>query len=286
LFTPGRVTPELFEFINSPLNLEICKRAPKDWQLSKWVKSIAENLETGAVYSMAFPFDSEEDCNDIGQVYYGPVILITDALCYSTTDMFAAGFQDNKVGKVLGTSDNTGAGGANNWHYESLMEALKTDPNSPFKPLPKGADLAVAMRRSIRVGHHAGRPLEELGITPDERHFMTRRDLLEENIDLIRRAAQELKTKTIYALSVKPFRRKATRGVEITCESKIRTRETGQNLSYLNINVNGRFYQTINAKNGWIEKQKIILKGGKRKTKLLVEAFDGKNNLVAAYRYE
>jgi C-terminal processing protease CtpA/Prc len=286
LFTPRRITPELFEFINSPLNLEICKRAPKDWQLSKWVKSIAENLETGAVYSTAFPFDSEEDCNDIGQVYYGPVIIITDALCYSTTDMFAAGFQDNKVGKVLGTSDNTGAGGANNWHYESLMEALETDPNSPFKPLPKGADLAVAMRRSIRVGHHAGRPLEELGITPDERHFMTRRDLLEGNIDLIKRAAQELKTKSIYALSVKPFRRKATRGVAITCESKIPPGETGQNLSYLNINVNGRFYQTINAKNGWIEKQKIILKGGKRKIKLLVEAFDGKNNLVAAYRYE
>src|SRR5258707_11598463 len=33
LFTPGRIQPELFEFINSPLNLEICKQAPKDWEL-------------------------------------------------------------------------------------------------------------------------------------------------------------------------------------------------------------------------------------------------------------
>ena len=43
-------------------------------------------------------------CNGIGQVYYGPVVLITDALSYSATDIFAAGFQDNEVGLVLGTA--------------------------------------------------------------------------------------------------------------------------------------------------------------------------------------
>jgi C-terminal processing protease CtpA/Prc len=37
-----------------------------------------------------------------GQKYFGPVILIIDALCYSTTDMFAAGFQDHNIGEVLG----------------------------------------------------------------------------------------------------------------------------------------------------------------------------------------
>jgi hypothetical protein len=287
LFTPRRITPELFEFINSPLSLEICRRAPKNYELSKYVESITENLETGAVYSVGLPFDSEEDCNDIGQVYYGPVILITDALCYSTTDMFAAGFQDNEVGKILGTSDNTGAGGANNWQHDDLMKVLKSDPNSPFKPLPKSSDLTVALRRSIRVGPHAGRPLEELGITPDERHFMTRRDLLEGNVDLIKHAAEILNEKPIYWLSVEPCGRKVgTRNVKVTAKSKIPPGNPQANISHLDIYLNDRFYQTINAKNGSIEREPIMLKGRKGKIELLVQAFDGTNNLVAAYRYE
>jgi len=286
LFTPGRIKPELFEFINTPLNLEICKQAPKNWELERWKKSIAEAVETGAIYSMGFPLNDEESCNDIGQVYHGPVILIIDALSYSTTDMFAAGFQDNEVGLVLGTSDNTGAGGANNWTYEDLRTAVRKDPNSPFKPLPKGANLVVAMRRSIRVGPRVGKLLEELGIEPDKRHCMTKRDLLKGNVDLIRQAVKLLRKKPIYSLSLERFRRKASRGVRVTCASKIPTANTKENISYLNIYLNGRFYQTINAKDGAIKRKPIILKGRKGKIKLLVQAFDGANNLVAACRHE
>ncbi len=286
LFTPRRIQPELFEFINTPLNLEICKRAPKNWELSKWAKSIAEAVETGAIYSMGFPFNSEESCNDIGQVYHGPVIVITDALCYSTTDMFAAGFQDNEVGEILGTSDNTGAGGANNWYYDDLMKALSKEPNSPFKPLPKGADLGIAIRRSIRVGPRVGKLLEELGVEPDQRHCMTKRDLLEGNVDLIRHAAEILNEKPIYSISVESFGRKVdTRGVQVTARSKISPGNPQESISYVDIYLNGRFYQTINARNGSIEQQKVTLAGRKGKSKLLVQAFDETNNLVAACRY-
>ncbi|MGH9429141.1 MAG: S41 family peptidase, partial [Terriglobia bacterium] len=150
LFTARRIKPELFEFLNTPLNLEICRSAPKSWQLDQWAESIAESVVTGATYSTGFPLNSEESCNDIGQTYYGPVVLITDALSYSTTDMFAAGFQDNEIGEVLGTSENTGAGGAEFWRYQDLVNASKGNPNSPFKPLPRGADIVLAVRRSIR----------------------------------------------------------------------------------------------------------------------------------------
>src|SRR4029450_9324942 len=143
LFTPRRIKPELFEFLNTPLNLEICRSASKTWQLDKWAESIAESVVTGATYSRGFPLNSEESCNDIGQIYYGPVLLITDALSYSTTDIFAAGFQDNEVGEILCTSHNTGAGGANVWWYQDLANALGNKPHSPFKPLPKGADMLI-----------------------------------------------------------------------------------------------------------------------------------------------
>jgi hypothetical protein len=68
LFTPRRIEPELFEFINTPLNLEICRLAPKRWNLARWADSIAESVVTGATYSSGFPLNSEESCNDIGQV--------------------------------------------------------------------------------------------------------------------------------------------------------------------------------------------------------------------------
>ena len=300
LFTPRRIMPELFEFINTPLNLKICRQAPKNWGLLPWAKSIAELVQTGAIYSSGFPFTSEESCNDIGQVYHGPVILITDALCYSTTDMFAAGFQDNEVGEVLGTSGNTGAGGANNWYYEDLVKAVRSDPKSPFKPLPKGADLGIAMRRSIRVGRHSGRPLEELGVEPDDRYYMTKRDLLEGNDDLIRKAAEKLRNKPIYSLSVKPFGGKgASWGVIVSCASKIPPPETAkkkgakippaktlENISYLHIHVNGRFEISINARNGSIKAKQVKLGSHKGRRGLLVQAFDEANNLVATCRHK
>jgi len=286
LFTPRRIKPELFEFLNTPLNLEICRSAPKTWGLDKWAQSIAESVVTGATYSTGFPLNSEESCNDIGQIYYGPVVLITDALSYSTTDMFAAGFQDNEIGEVLGTSDNTGAGGAEFWRYQDLVNASRGTPHSPFEPLPSGSDIVLAIRRSIRVGRHAGRPLEELGIVPDQRHYMTRQDVLGSNEDLIRRAARILVRKPIYSLSVKPFKREdGTRVIVVSARSKIAPPDRLKNISRVDISINGRPYRSLEATEGAIKARSLTLKeSGKNKLGLLLEARDGTNKLVAVYR--
>ena len=286
LFTPRRIKPELFEFINSPLNLEICRRAPKNWALSRWVESIAESVVTGATYSSGFPLNSDESCNDIGQVYYGPVVLIIDALSYSTTDMFAGGFQDNEIGEVLGTSDNTGAGGANVWWYQDLVTAVGNYAKSPFKPLPKGADMLIALRRSIRVGRHAGRPLEELGIAPDRRHYMTRRDLLGKNDDLIASAARSLTKKPVYALSVEPFKSgKDIRGVVVTASSKVRPADSRSKISRVDVYVDDRPYKSLDVSGGSIQSKRInVRRSRKGRAALRVEAFDRTNNLVAVCR--
>ncbi len=216
--------------------------------------------------------------------HHGPVILITDALSYSTTDIFAAGFQDNKIGEVLGASDNTGAGGANVWRYHDLRYANRRAADSPFKPLPKGADFVVAVRRSIRVGRHAGRPLEELGIAPDQRHYMTRKDLLNDNRDLIARAARILMTKPIYSLSVKPFRRKTgTRGLVISVGSKIPRRQEARNIAYVEVYVNDRHFKTFDAKSGSINRKSVSL-GTRGAAEVEVQAYDREKNLVAAFR--
>ena len=186
--TPRPITPEPFHFVSTPLTLRIAESI--DW-LAPWAGPLATALAIGAGFSQGFPLTDPAASNDIGQVYQGPVVLITDAFCYSTTDIFAAGFQDHAVGVILGCHDNTGAGGANVWDYAELLQRLPVAPN-PFVALPAGVGMRVAVRRSTRVGDRSGVPLEDLGVVPDQRYYMTRRDLLEHNADLIARAAQIL----------------------------------------------------------------------------------------------
>ena len=62
--------------------------------------------------------------------------------------------------------------------------------------------MRVAARRSTRVGQRSGVPLEDLGVAPDERYFMTRDDLLQRNVDLIARAARILKGKPKQTLQI------------------------------------------------------------------------------------
>ena len=77
------------------------------------------------------------------------MVLITDARCYSTTDIFAAGFQDHEIGTILGTDDNTGAGGANVWTLELIRQFFGSGGMPPpLQSLPKGAGMRVAIRRT------------------------------------------------------------------------------------------------------------------------------------------
>ena len=117
-----------------------------------WRPSLEEAVETGSVYSRAFPLTDREKCNTIGQRYYGPVALLVDGNCYSATDIFAAGFQDHGIGNVIGVSNNTGAGGANVWEHWLLTEALPVGWG--LKSLPNQAGIA------------SGDPPESAGLLP------------------------------------------------------------------------------------------------------------------------
>ncbi|MET7666096.1 S41 family peptidase [Streptomyces sp. NPDC005356] len=204
LFTPGRITPEPVQFVNTPLNLRICRKHQGDPQidLGAWVPSMDQAVEIGAVFSGAFPLSPEDSANAIGQQYFGPVVLITNARCYSATDIFSAGFQDHRIGPVLGTDQCTGAGGANVWTHSLLTALMAGDPASPYVPLPKNAGMRVAIRRTLRVHENSGTPVEDLGITPDELHRMTRADLLEDNADLLEEAGRILRGLTPHSVSV------------------------------------------------------------------------------------
>jgi C-terminal processing protease CtpA/Prc len=188
--TPRKITPEPFHFLSTPLTLQIASE-PNN-AAGEWKDSIIQGLESGAGFSQGFALTDQAQCNEIGQVYQGPVVLVTDALCYSTTDIFSAGFQDHQIGPVLGCHASTGAGGANVWDYD-LLRGLGIMPQNPFVGLPGGANMRVAARRCTRVGTRSGIPVEDYGVASDVRYLMTKTDVVGNNTDLIAAAARILK---------------------------------------------------------------------------------------------
>jgi len=197
LLTPRAIDPARFSFLNSARTQALTTRHAF---IRPWGNSIAQWVETGAEYSQGFPLLPLSRYNDIGQKYQGPVVLITDALCYSTTDIFAAGFQDHKIGVVLGVDETTGAGGANVWDY-SLIAQLLHDPQHFPRQHAGSASLRFAVRRVTRVGENSGVLLEDLGVKVDQVHKMTRRDLLHRNVNLIERAGRILARAEIQRLT-------------------------------------------------------------------------------------
>lgn len=226
LLTPHRITPEPVQFISTPLTLELCRKPVRAVDQSTsdrlgipldklrefatlrshladiWSDSLEQSVQTGATFSKALPLSDPGDANALGQRYHGPVALITNAQCYSATDIFIAGFRDHAIGTIVGVDENTGAGGANVFTHDGLLVPLLPEESSPIKPLPDGVMMRVAIRRCLRVGPNAGQPLENLGVRPDLHHQLTKRDILEGDVDLLKRCAGILSNLPVYQLEL------------------------------------------------------------------------------------
>jgi C-terminal processing protease CtpA/Prc len=233
--SPRPIQPEPMQLVNTRATADLCRRVA---DLSAWRASIDESILTGAQYSNAIPLYPEDLVNSVGQVYHGPVVLVTDALCYSATDIFSAGFQDHGIGKVLGVDDNTGAGGANVWTHEDLRRSWT---GGPLRSLPGGAQFRVSLRRCLRVGARFGQPVEDLGIVPDVSYRLTRRDLLEGNPDLMEKAGELLAQGT-------PRRLEAA--VSSQTASTLNLSVTTEALTSVDVYINGRPRTTSRVNDG------------------------------------
>jgi hypothetical protein len=200
MLTPWEITPEPFHFLATPLTLTM---ATPENGLEAWNETIVQGLESGASFSQGFPLTEPKECNDVGQIYQGPVVLVADALCYSTTDIFSAGFQDHQIGTIVGCHASTGAGGANVWDAR-VLQSLVINPKNPFVALPQGAGMRVAARRCTRVGNRSGSPVEDYGVVPDLRYYMTKTDVVGNNDDLIAACAEILAGRPKQTLRLSP----------------------------------------------------------------------------------
>jgi cytosine/adenosine deaminase-related metal-dependent hydrolase len=278
VLTPRQIEPESAQFISTPLNLRICRNHRQSTTLAglalgPWVESIEQSTRTGATFSRAVPITTPADANRIGQTYHGPVVLITDALCYSATDMFAAGYQDHQIGAVIGVGGATGAGGANVWSHallRKLMEPDNEDPGpSPYEPLARGADLRVAVRRTTRVGPNAGNVLEDLGVTPDVHYRMTREDVMGHNQDLIDRAVDQLAARRPHLITVERVRRHQDRAPSVV----LRTR----NITRVDAEADGRRLHTRDVRRNRVvlDLDEVVTRRSGEDVQLQVTGFDG-----------
>ena len=154
-----------------------------------WVKSIEQAIQKKETFSEAFRYTCLSAANDTGQIFGGPVIVLTSGLTYSAAEFFAAGFQDHG-GMVLGVDETTGGGGAGIRTHANFHDYFGSA--SPLQDLTKakGAGFQVAFRASRRVGLSAGQDIEDVGVKGNlKRYEMTRNDLLYGNVDLKSHAA-------------------------------------------------------------------------------------------------
>lgn len=267
LLTPHKIKPELAQFINTPLTYELCCRYKRDF--GQYIESMKQAVETGSQFSRGFPITPEKACNSIGQKYLGPVILITDSLSYSSTDIFAGGFQDNEIGPILGTNKNTGAGGANLFTQEKLLDLI----GDPLKALPNGAGMSVAIRRTLRVLGHEGMLMEDLGVAPNYKHDMTKDDVLNDNVNLINHAASILAKMPVYKISANLAR----------SNGKLSITTITENISRLDVYLDGRPQKSMDITNNLVE---FILELPEIGASLMeLRGFKG-DNLVAIQRVE
>ena len=235
--TPRIIEPVRFSMVATDFARDFCRQEANQEDFGKMLPSLEAAISNGERYSAPFPITDPRKCNMAGQVYGGPVVLITSATTYSSGDIFAAGFVDNDIGKMVCIGHSTGAGGACVLNYNQIRDAFGFGRDR-LPELPEGAGLTFALARATRSGPNLGVPIEDVGVPSPEIHVPTRDDLLYENRDLLKKCVGMLRTMPRTFLQCTP---NLDRGViEVVTEG----------LDQLDVRINGKNLASAEVRDG------------------------------------
>lgn len=198
-FSKRPIRPMTARFRNSPANWIYCDAISKleansAWSSQtheKWRDSISRRRH--ARYSDHFGMTNPDLCNQKDRLHLAvPSVVITDALTFSAGEVFAAGFRDNGIGKIIGVDQYTAGGGANAIETSNLFDMLKEFDALPAEEVSDLFDtfdgtFLVAIRVLRRIAGHF-RYFEGYGVRCNRLVRLTKRDLQENNRDLIKHA--------------------------------------------------------------------------------------------------
>jgi hypothetical protein len=252
-FTPHPIEPVRFSMLATDYCRQYCSWGDNADEFRDWRPSLLAAIRNGEPYSCAFPITQPSECNFVGQVYGGPVVLVADSTTYSSGDLFSAGFVDNRIGPLVCVGESTGAGGASVADYADLRDSLKGSPLE-LPRLPDGAGMTLALMRATRAGPNLGAQIEDVGVSSRRRHASTRDDLLHDNRDLLAKCIAMLRKQPVTFLECE-YRKKS--GIlEVASEG----------LNQIDIRVDGRSLASMPVADGT---HKIRLAGRPRRIEIM-----------------
>lgn len=167
LFTPNNIDSMPVRFLPNQLNLDTFIKANQGNE-NGWSQDAKDGMASRAKYTKPRTITSKDAANRYGQVWFKPVVVLTDANCYSACDLFAAAMQDHNAATIIGTHATTGAGGANVMSYDIFKLIFdQSEGDNPFVKLPGKQSMRVSWRQTIRVGKNAGELIENAGVKSD-----------------------------------------------------------------------------------------------------------------------
>ncbi|HEV7808251.1 MAG TPA: S41 family peptidase [Solirubrobacteraceae bacterium] len=188
LFSATPVARQGIQFLNTP---DASKLA--DAVFKALMDSPVSDAQSTAAPFVLLPRMPQPGTDRGEQVYQGPVVLIVDANCYSASEMFAAGMQDNGLARVIGTHKQTGGGGGILWSDEAIARVCgDRDLRRRLAPLPGDASFEVAVLRTTRAGERAGAAVEDMGVVATEFYKLSAHDVLGGNAGLLTFATEAL----------------------------------------------------------------------------------------------
>lgn len=117
------------------------------------------------------------------QAFSGKLIVVTDALSYSASDLFASWVKDTNAGLVVGLDEATGGGGATVRPFSELKSFY---PRSFPSKMPSNVEFYTASIRLFRNGMRVGGTLvENFGVSSMKRYFVTFRDVIDRKKDFL-----------------------------------------------------------------------------------------------------
>lgn len=193
LFVPGKASVPYGRILNTDLNKIIVDSPITNIINPKINESFYNVYGTDKIYSELYPEVDVLEGNKIGQVYYKPIALITNARSYSATDYFACVMQDNGAAKIFGEDPQTGGGGATEISHEGLYYLI----GAPFEPLPKGHGMTVAWDQGLRSGYYNGMLIEDHGCIADVDISLIPSDLIDGGENQLEVIAKDLLERSV-----------------------------------------------------------------------------------------
>jgi hypothetical protein len=122
-------------------------------------------------------------------------------------------------------------------------------------------------------------------VSPDVLHLMTRHDLLDDNVDLLARAARLIRQQPSFQLSLKPATGQGGGGIVVSATSTLPSSKPGRGISRLDIYVNGRPMLSMDAEDGAVPPTPVSVgRVGHTRTAVEAQAWDRSGKLVAVSR--